>query len=127
MGTSLPHHEDILEFLKKEASDSLRVVDVVSIGGENKEYEHVYIREDVEYQYSEEEQERVMEDFVYHLLELEYMHNLYNVGEYNCNIQVFDEAIIFVLFEDEKRCIVASVDSDYDGIMSLVRGCQSFL
>jgi hypothetical protein len=127
MGTSLPRHEEVLEFLKAEASDSLRVVDAVSIEGDTKQYEHVYIREDVESEYSEEEQQRVMEDFVFHLLEIAYVEDLYNAGGYNYNMQVLDEATIIVLFEGEKRCTVVSVDPDCEDVLSLVRGCQSLL
>jgi len=124
---SLPRHDELVEFLRQEVGDSLRVVDAISTAKGESGYEHVYIREGVDETYPEDRQEEVLREFVYHALESEYRENLFELGEYRYTLHSFDTGRILVFFEGDDRATVVSVDSDYDDVLSVARGCLSYL
>jgi len=69
VGTKLPYHDELVEHLRDDIGDHLRVVDAIGATDDGSEYEHVYIRDDVDDVYPEERQERVLQEFVYHLIQ----------------------------------------------------------
>lgn len=124
---SLPYHHELVEYLKDEIGDALRVVDAISTAEGESGYEHVYIRDDVDKTYPKNRQEEVLQEFVYHALESNYRENLFELGEYRYTLYSFEAGLILVFFEEDKRATVVSLESDYDDVLSVARDCLSYL
>lgn len=128
--TDLPlqRHEELAATLREKLGDDLRAVRVVAGTEDGVESEHLYIREDIDEVYTEEEKGRITEEVVYHTLGEGYRSDLFRSGEPNYTLYAFDEALVMLFYEDETHGTVVSVDSDFEGsVRGLAHECLDIL
>lgn len=125
---SSARHEELAEMLRDRVGDDLRAVRIVASTEDGAEYEHLFIRDDIEEMYDEEDMKRITDEVVYHTLGEGYRSNLFHTGEPNYTVYSFDKAVIMLFYEDEAHGTAVSVDSDFDeGIRELATECLEIL
>jgi hypothetical protein len=125
---SSARHEELAEMLRNDVGENLRAVRVVASTENGSEYEHLYIRDDIEEMYDEEDMERITDEVIYHTLGEGYRSNLFHSGEPNYTLYAFDEALVTFFYEDEAHGTAVSVDSDFDGsVRELATDCLELL
>jgi len=114
--------------LRDSVGDNLRAVRVVAGTEDGAEYEHLYIREDIEEMYDGEDMERITDEVIYHTLGEGYRSNLFHSGEPNYTMYAFDEALVALFYEDDTHGTAVSVDSGFEGsIRELATDCLNIL
>ena len=125
---SSARHEELADMLRERVGDNLRAVRVVARTEEGAEYEHLYIREDINEMYDKEDMKRITEEVIYHTLGEGYRSNLFHSGEPNYTLYAFDEALVTLFYEDDAHGTAVSVDSDFDGsVRELATDCLELL
>ncbi|MDZ7689227.1 MAG: hypothetical protein U5J64_11065 [Halobacteriales archaeon] len=120
----LPRHEKLAANLRESVGDDLRAVRVVAGTEDGAEHVHLYLRDDVDENYTDEEKERITDEVVYHTLGEGYRSNLFRSGEPRYTLYAFDEAFVFLFYEDEAHGTAVSVDTDFEGgVRELARDC----
>jgi hypothetical protein len=125
---SSARHGELAEMLRERVGDNLRAVRVVTSTEDGGEYEHLFIREDIEEMYDEEDMKRITDEVIYHTLGEGYRSNLFHSGEPNYTAYVFDEAVVLLFYEDDAHGTAVSVDSGFEGgIRELATDCLDIL
>jgi len=125
---SSARHEELAESLRDRVGDDLRAVRVVASKEDGADYEHLFIREDLEEAYTEEEMDRITDEVVYHTIGEGYRSGLFRIGEPRYTVYAFDEALVFLFYENGEYGTAVSVDADFkDSVRDLASECLSIL
>lgn len=121
-------HEELAEMLRDEVGDDLRVVRVVASTEDGTDYEHLFIRDDIDEMYDEEDMKRITDEVIYHTLGEGYRSGLFRIGKPNYTVYAFDEAVIMLFYEDDAHGTAVSVDSGFEGsLRDLAHECLAIL
>lgn len=102
-------HSDVVDALRHEAGDDLRVVAPYDETG----YELLYIREDVEPKI-ETVAEDVHQELILSGLGKAHLENIFRSGELHCSMHRFDEVTAFHFVKEETAGLFVSLESDTD-------------
>lgn len=96
---------DLLEFLETTAGEALRTV----LYYDSSQIEQLYVRPDVGDRYEGSNAERIHREQVLENINKEYVENLFSLGELDCTVQRFEDAVVIRVMEDDSGVLV-SVD-----------------
>jgi len=100
--------EELASFLEQRAGDSLRAVGHYSA----EEYGVVYLREDLRQQYTDDEIEGIVEELRWESFGKSNQEGQFHLGELNCSIKAFEEAVVMHFPSDGKHGTLVSLDSE---------------
>lgn len=103
---SLTAAKSMVEFLRQDAGPYLRS----AFHYDAEEYELLYIRDDVDEQYTDEELQRVVDDWRAKKWDGDEYERLLSVGNLHCTVRLFDEAIIFHFAQGPRVGTVVTLD-----------------
>lgn len=89
MSMSRSSATDLVPFLKEEAGEYLR--SVVHYCGKDREI--LYLKEEIEEQYTEDDLEDIFESLFFEAFGRGYQEEMYVHGQLNCVVRCFDEAV----------------------------------
>lgn len=98
--------EEFVEFLRDRTRGALRLVGQYHANG----YELVYLRDDLQGEYSEYEVEGQMDSFRRDAKTGSQQEQQLAAGHQHCSIRVFDETIIFNIHHEEEIGTIISLD-----------------
>lgn len=96
----------VLETARAEVGDALRAVARYA----EREYEFLFLRDDVEAQYSAAERERVMDDLVISGIGASYVEELFHAGRIQCIAYGFERAVMVQFVEANYEGVFVSFD-----------------
>ena len=112
---SEPRHEKLAETLRGRMEDDLRSVRVVAATEEGAVYEHLHLRDDLEEEYTAEENQRIAEEVVFHTLGQGHRSSLFRSGKPNYTVYAFDKAFVVLFYESDEVGTAVSLQSGFDG------------
>lgn len=112
---------NLVDALRKEAGDALR-----SVGEyDRQEKEILYILEDVETIYSQEEVDNIFDDLALQGLSRRHLEDLFDAGSLTCAMFKFDDALMFHFPETDYTGLFVTVDTGSDlDLESFVETCK---
>jgi len=114
--------EAFADELREEIADGLRTVAVGDMT--DREYSVVYMREDIERAYSEDEREEIFEEMVFeHISEARQTDLFSPLGSLQFTTRVFEDGINVVGWEDEVAVFVG-LDPDESLIPTTIGACR---
>lgn len=97
---------EVVEAARAEVGDALRAVARYA----EREYEFLFLRDDVEAQYSAAEMERVMDDLVISGIGASYVEELFHAGRIQCIAYGFERAVMVQFVEANYEGVFVSFD-----------------
>lgn len=112
---------EVVEAARAEVGDALRSVARYA----EREYEFLFLRDDIEAQYSAAEIERVMDDLVISGIGASYVEQLFHAGRIQCIAHGFEQAVVVQFVEGPYEGVFVSFDRgsavDFDAFIDRCR------
>lgn len=116
---------DLRDALQTELGEGLRTVAIGRIT--DREYDMLYMREDIEEKYTEEMRQEVFEEVVLESIAEDHQKNLFpTLGGLQYTIRVFESGINLVAWKDEEAVFVG-LDHDESLICPAIEVCRRVL
>lgn len=107
----------IVEPIRELVGDDLRAVVHYH---DDREYDYLYTREDIDDSYTEERLDKIIDDFVLRGFGSEYVEDLFLAGPLRSTIYALDEAFVCHFVKNDLEGLVVSVDTDTDSDLDRV-------